>query len=577
MKKKWLIKDAPDLRLVEQLKKELHVSEIVAYLLVQRGITTRDAAVSFFRGSLKELHDPFLMKGIKEAVNCINKQLQKDTRILVYGDYDVDGTTAVSVVYSYLFTHTSSISYYIPDRYKEGYGVSMAGIQHAIDNDVKLIITLDCGIRAVTAIKKAREAGIEVIVCDHHLPGQELPDAIVCDPKQEGCEYPFKELSGCGVGFKLMNALQIQNKWEEAPLFEYIDLVAISIGADIVPVIGENRLLSQFGLKNINKNTRIGIQALLKLAKKEKPLSLTDVVFTIAPRINAAGRIDDAKEAVRLMVSKDEEKVKEIADKIHQYNEERRGLDKAITAEALEQLEKDPTHKNQNSTVVYNKEWHKGVIGIVASRLIEQHYRPTIVFTQSESGNWTGSVRSIEGVNAYEILDRCSEYINQFGGHYFAAGLTVSDENLLQFKNRFEEEVTKVIKEETLIPEQIIEREIDFNEIFTQAESVAESPHLLRMLKQFEPHGPMNLHPRFLARNVYAEKPTLLKGEHLKMKVYQPEFKKFIDAIYFSAPEAYDIVRSGSFDMVFSLDENQFRGRTTPQLMIKDIRPSIIH
>jgi len=574
MNTKWLIKDAPNLTQVEALKKEMNVSEVVAYMLVQRGITEFDAARSFFRGTLKELHDPFLMKDMDKAVDRINKALENDEKIMIYGDYDVDGTTAVSLVYSYLAKHTSSITYYIPDRYEEGYGLSEKGIRIAHKEGFSLVITLDCGIKANDKVDLANSLGVDVIICDHHTPGEELPAAIVLDPKRKDCAYPYKELSGCGVGFKLIQALIQKNQWDESELLTNLDLLAISIAADIVPVTGENRILAQYGLKQLNENTRFGIDIMLNLAKKEKPLSFTDIVFTIAPRINAAGRIDDAKKAVKLLTSSDQKEVREIAQTIHDYNEERRVLDKEITEHALANIEADPTFKNKCTTVVYHEDWHKGVIGIVASRLIEKYYRPTIVLTQSEDGEtWTGSARSIKGVNIYDILENCSETLEKFGGHYFAAGLTLKSERLQSFIECFETEVQKVIGSESLIPEQIIERELPFDSLFNMGESIFEVPRLMRVLKQFEPHGPENMKPLFVARNVYAHDAKLLKDEHLKMKVYQPDFQKHIEAIFFKRPEALEIVQQGPFDMVFTLEENQFRGRTTPQLMVKDIRP----
>ncbi|RFC53537.1 single-stranded-DNA-specific exonuclease RecJ [Brumimicrobium aurantiacum] len=576
MNSKWLIKDAPNLQQVEQLKKEMNVSEVVAYMLVQRGITTFDSAKSFFRGTLKELHDPFLMKDMERAVERVNIALEEGQKILIYGDYDVDGTTAISIVYGYLSQLTDTIAYYIPDRYSEGYGVSEKGIRDAHENGFSLIITLDCGIKANEKVELANSLGIDMIICDHHTPGKELPDCIVLDPKREDCNYPYKELSGAGVGFKLIQALATTNGWDEKILFENLDLLAISIAADIVPATGENRLLAQYGLKQLNEKTRPGIDIMLNLAKKEKPLTLTDVVFTIAPRINAAGRIDDAKKAVVLLTSQDEKELRSIAQSIHDFNEERRGLDKEITEHALSIVENDSDYDQKCTTVVYHETWHKGVIGIVASRLIENYYRPTIVLTQSEDGETlTGSARSIKGVNIYDILENCSDTLLQFGGHYFAAGMTLKNEQLSNFKLRFEEEVRKVIGAENLIPEQIIEKEIHFNQIFNLGESIYEVPRLMRVLKQFEPHGPQNMKPLFLAKNVYAHDAKLLKEEHLKMKVFQPDFQKHIDAIFFKCPEALEIVKNGAFDMVFTLDENNFRGRTTPQFMVKDIRPHL--
>lgn len=576
MIKKWLIKDQPDIVQVEKLKSELGVSEVVAYLLVQRGITTFDESKAFFRGTLAELHNPFLMKDMEKAVKRVNNALENKEKILIYGDYDVDGTTSVSLVYSFLSQYTSSIEYYIPNRYKEGYGVSEAGVNYAKENDFSLVITLDCGIKANEMVDLANSHGIDFIICDHHTPGEELPNAIVLDPKREDCAYPYKGLSGCGVGFKLMQALTETNAWEEGPLFDNLDLLAISIGADIVPVTGENRLLAQYGLKHINESPklRIGLDVMLNLAKKEKPLTLTDVVFTIAPRINAAGRMDDAKAAVELLISDDDTKARTIAKEIQQLNDERKELDKQITEEALAIIKKDTSFSHKCTTVVCQKDWHKGVLGIVASRLIENHYRPTIVLTLSDDGTWTGSARSIEDVNIYNALKACEDEMIKFGGHNAAAGLSIKEENIERFKQRFDEEVRKLLNPESLIPEILVEKELPFNELFTTGDSIDSVPRLMRVLQQFEPHGPENMKPRFIARNVFAQNPRLLKGEHLKMKVFQPDFKRYIDAIYFFAPDALDMVNNRPFDMVFTLNTNEFRGKSTPQLMVKDLRPT---
>lgn len=577
MKKKWLVKDAPDPLLVEQLKKDLNVSEIVAHMLVQRNISGFKEAKNFFRGSLGTMHDPFLMKNMETAVLRLQQALEEGEKILVYGDYDVDGTTSVSLFYGYLSQHTDAIEFYIPDRYKEGYGLSMAGIEYAHDNNFGLIVTLDCGIKAIQPIEKAASYGVDVIVCDHHTPGDELPDAIVLDPKQKGCEYPYKELSGCGVGFKLLMGLCIELGFDQEPLLENLDLLAISIGADLVPVTGENRLLAQYGLAQLNKKPRKGIEIMLTLAKKELPLTLTDVVFTIAPRINAAGRLGDAKQAVQLLINDESIDLRELAKSIHEDNDERRTIDKMISSEALSMIDEDASHGEKVTNLVYKKGWHKGVVGIVASRLIETHYRPTIVLTQPEEGDeWTGSARSIKGVNIYDVLEDCQHLLERFGGHFYAAGLSLKEDNLDEFKTCFDNSVRKRLENETLIPEQVLEKEISFEAIFNQGESIHEVPRLKRILKQFEPHGPGNMKPVFLTRNVYVQDAKLLKGEHLKMQVVEPGHDKPVNAIAFSFPEAYDIARQGPVDIVYTLEENQFRGRTTLQLNIKDLRPSAV-
>ncbi len=575
MKRKWLIKDAPDLAVVERLKQEMNVSEIVAHMLVQRDISDFNEAKDFFRGTLDKMHDPFLMKNMKAAVDRLQQALEEGEKILVYGDYDVDGTTAVALFYGFLSEHTDAVEFYIPDRYKEGYGLSIAGIDYADKNNFGLIVTLDCGIKAIEPIQKASSHGIDVIVCDHHTPGGELPNAIVLDPKQDGCKYPYKELSGCGVGFKLLIGLCIELGLDQNQLLENLDLLAISIGADIVPVTGENRLLVQYGMAQLNKEPRKGIDIMLKLAKKERPLTLTDVVFTIAPRINAAGRLGDAKQAVSLLIGDENLDLPELAKSIHNDNDERKTIDKVITADALSMIEEDEFHDEKVTNLVFKNGWHKGVVGIVASRIIESYYRPTIVLTQPQEGDeWTGSARSIKGVNIYDVLEDCKHLLERFGGHFYAAGLSLKDENLDEFKTCFDDAVRIRLESETLIPEQILEKEISFHSIFTQGESIHEVPRLKRILKQFEPHGPGNMKPVFLTRNIYVKDAKLLKGEHLKMTLVEPGHDKPINAIAFSFPEAFDLVQQGSVDVVYTLEENQFRGRTTLQLNVKDIRPT---
>ena len=575
-KKKWLIKDAPNPTAIERLKNELNVSYLVAHMLVQRDITDFESAKRFFRGTLEGLHDPFLMKNMKLAVNRLQQSLEEGGKILVYGDYDVDGTTSVALFYGFLSEHTSAIDYYIPDRYKEGYGVSMQGIEYAKEHGVDLIVTLDCGIKAIEPIAKAATYGIDVIICDHHTPEEVLPEAVVLDPKQDDCDYPYKELSGCGVGFKLLLGLCQKLKMDTAPLFKNLDLLAISIGADIVPVTGENRLLAQYGLAELNKKPRPGLAIMLNLAKKEFPLTLTDVVFSIAPRINAAGRLGDAKQAVRLLIGEENEDLRELAKTIHNSNDERREKDKQMTDEALQMIHEDADHKDKVTNLVYKKGWHKGVVGIVASRIIENHFRPTIVLTQPKEGDeWTGSARSVKDINIYDVLSDCAHLLERYGGHFYAAGLSLKDENLEAFAQCFDASVRKRLIDETLIPEEIIEKEIGFDSIFNTGESIHEIPRLKRLLKQFEPHGPGNMKPVFLTRNVYARYPKLLKGEHLKMQVIEPGHDKPINAIAFSFPSAFEIVQNGPFDLVYTLEENQFKGRTTLQLNVKDLRAAV--
>lgn len=578
MQKKWLIRDQPDPVAINRLQEELKVSHVVAHMLVQRGITTYEASRQFFRPTFSDLHDPFLMKDMDKAVERLSKALKENEKILIYGDYDVDGTTSVALVYGYLSRKHSQIDYYIPDRYKEGYGVSEAGIRYAASEGVTLLITLDCGIKAIEQTNLANSLGIDLIICDHHMPGEVLPDAIVLDPKRLDCDYPYKELSGCGVGFKLLCALNQQLNWENDLLYEQLDLLAISIGADIVPITGENRILCQFGLDRLNKTPRVGLKRMLALAQKPFPLRLVDVVFVIAPRINAAGRMGDAKEAVQFLLAEDEETANPLAKAIHAANEDRRAVDETITEEALSLLQKHPLHIEKCTNFISKKDWHKGVIGIVASRIIEIHYRPTVILTQPEDSRiLTGSVRSIKGVNIYDVLEQCSDLLEQFGGHYYAAGLSVHENNLSAFEDRFEEVVRSMITDETLIPEQVLERTIDFDELFEIGESLYTVPRFMRILNQFEPHGPGNMKPVFLAQNVFAKEVRLLKEKHVKFTLYQPNNRPHINAILFERPDVYQLATSGQpMDIVFTLDINEWQGKSSLQLMVKDVRPVMI-
>lgn len=576
MYKKWLLREKPAVEKINELASELNVSKIIAQILIQRGITTFEEAKFFFRATLEETHNPFLMLNMKEAVLRLNKALSKNEKILIFGDYDVDGTTAVALTYGFLSKHTDKIEYYIPDRYNEGYGLSFDGIDYAKENDFSIIITLDCGVKALDKVKYGKKKGLDFIICDHHTPGNELPDAIVLDQKQKNCKYPFKELSGCGVGFKLMHALCIDNNWDTFPLFESLDLLAISIGADIVSVTGENRILAANGLHQLNLDPRPGVRKMLELANRKPPLTLTDVVFTIAPRINAAGRMGDAKDAVKLMLATDNDTLESIGKHIQEANELRKETDSYITSEALDDLIKEPNFEDKKSTVLYQEDWHKGVIGIVASRLIEKYYRPTIVLTSSGE-HAAGSVRSVKGFNVYEALEKCSDVLVQFGGHKYAAGLTVKKENIEALKQRFEEVVAASISDEELVPEEIVEMELAFSDIFNPGESTKEIPRLKRILKQFEPHGPDNMKPVFLTKNVFATQGfRLLKDLHLKCTLYQPESDVKIEAIGFNMPEKYEFLTTGlPFDVIYTLETNTWRERTTLQLNIKDLRPSV--
>ena len=560
---RWTLKPKPSQEKVSKLSKELAIDKAVASLLIQRNIKTFEDAKTFFRPQLEELHDPFLMQDMQKAVERIENAITTNENILVFGDYDVDGTTAVSLVSSYLKRDYQNVATYIPDRYEEGYGVSYQGIDFADDNDFSLIIALDCGIKAIDKVAYASKKGIDFIICDHHRPGDELPKAIaVLDPKRNDCNYPYKELCGCGVGFKLVQALASRKGQTIDDLIEYLDLVATAIAADIVPITGENRLLTYYGLNQINSNPRAGIKAIINQIKKDT-LTITDVVFIIAPRINAAGRIKHGNHAVELLIEADIDQAEKFAAEIENYNTYRRDLDKQITKEALLQIE-NKNEENNFTTVVYHKDWHKGVIGIVASRLTETYYRPTLVFTKN-GDKLAASARSVSGFDVYNALDACSAYIEQFGGHKYAAGLTLTEENYTAFKQKFEKVVKTTIPDELLSPEIRIDQEIEFSDI---------TPKFYRILKQFGPFGPKNMKPVFMLKNVkdtgYARK---VGGDetHLKLKVTDGTYS--FNAIGFNLGEWYSKIALGNlFDIVFTLEENTWNGKTTLQLSVKDIK-----
>ena len=561
---RWTIKSKPSEGKVKHLAAALNVEDFVATLLIQRGIETFEDAKNFFRPSLEHLHDPYLMKDMDKAVARIELAIENQENILVFGDYDVDGTTAVSLVSSYLKSHYPNIATYIPDRYDEGYGISFKGIDFAEDNGFSLIIALDCGIKSIDHIAYAKEKNIDFIVCDHHRPGEIIPDAVaVLDPKREDCSYPYDELCGCGVGFKLIQALG--QRWNETieDLVPYLDLVATAIAADIVPITGENRVLAYFGLKVINSEPRPGIKALTHQIKK-KVLDITDVVFIISPRINAAGRIKHGNHAVELLTEFDFEQAQQFASEIEQYNADRKDLDKKITKEAFQQILENQ-EEDRFSTVVFQEDWHKGVIGIVASRLIETYYRPTLVFTKS-GDKYAASARSVKGFDVYNALDNCSEHLEQFGGHMYAAGMTLKAENYLAFKAAFEKCVEETIHPEMRTPEIEIDAEIDFSDI---------TPKLIRILKQFEPFGPQNMTPVFMSSNVkdtgYAK--TLgTDDEHLRLFVKQNN-SDGIAAIGFGLGKKIEITKNqNTFQLAYSLAENEWNDTVSTQLMLKDIR-----
>lgn len=563
-KMRWTLKPKPSSDKVKALASQLNVDELIATLLVQRGIETFEQARQFFRPSLADLHNPYLMKDMDKAVLRIEKAIANGENILVFGDYDVDGTTAVSLVSSYLKSYYPNVATYIPDRYDEGYGISYKGIDFADDNSFSLIIALDCGIKSIEHVAYAKEKGIDFIICDHHRPGNNLPDAIaVLDPKRDDCSYPYDELCGCGIGFKLIQALAENKNQTIYDLVFYLDLVATAIGADIVPITGENRILAKFGLDVINTNPRPGFKALL-LNVKKKVLTITDVVFIIAPRINAAGRIKHGNEAVALLTEYDLKQAEQFASEIEQHNTDRKELDKQITVEALEQIQKNEEQQGF-TTVVYSESWHKGVIGIVASRLTETYYRPTIVFTKS-GDKLAASARSVKDFDVYNALEACAEHLEQFGGHMYAAGMTLKEENYLNFKKQFEKVVQETIHPDLLLPEISIDAEInlvDINEKF------------IRLLNQFEPFGPQNMTPIFMTKNLkdtgYA-KPLGKDNEHLKLFVKQNNSEGF-SAIGFNLGDKLELIKNQKlFEMVYHLDENEYNGNVSVQLRIKDLR-----
>lgn len=561
---RWTLQSKPEKEQVQKLQNELQVDEIIATLLVQRGITTFDQAKTFFRPTLDDLHNPYLMKDMDKAVSRIEKAIENGENILVFGDYDVDGTTAVSLVSSYLKSYYSNIATYIPDRYDEGYGISYKGIDYADDNGISLIIALDCGIKSIEHVAYANAKNIDFIICDHHRPGNELPNAVaVLDPKRDDCTYPYDELCGCGVGFKLIQALAENRNQSILDLIPYLDLVATAIAADIVPITGENRVLAKFGLEVINSNPRPGIKALVQNVKK-KVLTITDVVFIIAPRINAAGRIKHGNEAVALLTEFNLEQAEIFASEIEQHNADRKDLDKQITVEALAQIENN-NEKENFTTVLYQENWHKGVIGIVASRLTETYYRPTIVFTKS-GDKLAASARSVKDFDVYNALEACAEHLEQFGGHMYAAGMTLKEENYQKFKDAFEKEVQKTIHPDLLIPEISVDLEINFSDI---------NPKLIRLLSQFEPFGPQNMTPVFMTKNVndtgYA-KPLGKDNEHLKLFVKQNN-SEGLGAIGFGLGNKLESTKNRKpFDVVYCIDENEFNGTVTIQLRLKDLK-----
>lgn len=562
----WKVAEKPAESQVQELCSQLGIKEDFAQLLINRGITDFDEAKLFFRPSFEHLNDPFLMKGMDKAVSRLEQAVGNGEKILVYGDYDVDGTTSVALVYSFL-KELGEIDFYIPDRYKEGYGLSQTGIDYAKENDISLIIALDCGIRAIEKVDYANELEIDIIICDHHLPGKDLPKAhSILDPKQEGCEYPYKELCGCGVGFKLLQGYCIKNNSDFDRLTSRLDLVAVAIAADIVPITGENRVLATYGLEQINREPSTGIRALLEYTKMNRVMTISDVVFTIAPRINAAGRIASGKRAVELLISDDLNEALEFSAEISKYNTDRRELDKSVTDGAVEIIESDSFYKNSKSTVVFSRDWHKGVVGIVASRLIESYYKPTIVLTESE-GVATGSARSVQDFDVHAALCECDDLLDQFGGHKAAAGMSLALDKVEAFRERFEAVVADRIEERMLTPKLDIDLEINLDRI---------SNKFMNLLKQFAPFGPENMNPVFVSRGLIAEDVRTMGAEnnHLRFKPKQLGVNHLmIQAVAFKMGFLYDdLVAGKQFDLAYTIEENHWKDRVYLQLNVKDLK-----
>ncbi len=564
MQKRWNILSANPEE-VASLQAALKINATLCTILAQRGINDYDKAKEYFRPSLEHLHSPWLMKDMDKAVDRILQAFEEHEQILVYGDYDVDGTTSVASMFQFLKSLHEPIDFYIPHRYKEGYGISKIGIDFAKENGFSLIISLDCGIKSADLIAYAKSLGIDFIVCDHHLPDEIIPDAVaILNPKQKDCNYPYKELCGCGVGFKLMTALTERLQLNNEAYLQYIDLAAIAIAADIVPVTGENRTLAFFGIQKVNTKPSVGIKALLDLSKAKFPMSLTSLVFVIAPRINAAGRMDDAKKAVQLFIEKDPSAAITFANILHSDNTDRREADSSITIEAMEMMAADPNNVNRKTTVLYNENWHKGVVGIVASRLIETFYRPTIILTKS--GDYAaGSARSVSGFNLYEAIHACRKHLLGYGGHFAAAGMTLSINQIEAFSMAFEAEVAKTIQPDQLVPEIIINTGIDFKDINTS---------LYNIIKQMEPFGPDNMRPVFIARNVKdAGFSKVVKDLHLRVVLKQEDI--ILSGIGFNMADKFSLLENSKpVDIVFAIDENEWQGNTSLQLKIIDLLPA---
>lgn len=566
--REWRLRAPADPENVKQLSAELGVDPVLATLLVHRGIRTFEEARSFFRPNLSDIHDPFLMKDMDKAVERLEKAVSGNEKVLVYGDYDVDGTTAVALVYSFIRRLTSSVDFYIPDRYDEGYGVSKKGIDWAAENGFRLIITLDCGIKAIDKVEYAASKGIDIIICDHHLPESEIPAAVaVLDPKREDCHYPFDDLSGCGVGFKLVQAYSAKCGIPFESLLPLLDLLVVSIASDLVSVVGENRVLAHFGLKWLNEKPRVGLKAMISLANLEpEHITIDDIVFKIGPRINAAGRMESGRLAVELLTAEDDMTAMSIGTKINDNNNERKSIDREITKEALDMVQNGTCCTSENAVIVYGPEWNKGVVGIVASRLVEAYYKPTFVLTKS-NGFITGSARSVRGFDLYDAISSCADLLENYGGHIYAAGLTMREENLSEFASRIDRYVSSHITKEMVTPVIDVDSEINFSQI---------TPKFFRVLKQFQPFGPGNSSPVFLTRNVYDDgngRKVGPGGQHLKLELIQ-ESQPYhqVSAIAFNMADSFEHIRNGNpVDVCYSIVENYYRGNSTLQLRIKDI------
>lgn len=577
---RWISQPSPDQDLIDPLSSEIadgfpewssdpnfpHINTLISSILWQRGIQSLDEAKKFFNPSLNHLYDPFLIKDMDKAIARLNQAIGDKEKILIYGDYDVDGTTAVALVYGFLRHFHADIEYYIPDRYKEGYGISKDGIDYAVNNGISLIISLDCGIKAVTMADYATQYKIDLIICDHHLPGKILPSAYaIIDPKQADCPYPFKELSGCGLGFKLIQAFCLQNHYDPDFLYEYLDLVAVSIASDIVPIVGENRILAFHGLKIINEHPRPGLKALMIRSGLKAPISISGIVFGIGPRINASGRMDHANASVDLLLAENLEKALELGESLDDQNSRRRNFDFEITAEALKMIEDNESYRNAKSTVLFKKDWHKGVIGIVASRCLDKFYRPTIILTES-NGKATGSARSVYGFDVHQAISECSDLLDQYGGHMYAAGLTMGLEKVDAFRERFEEVVASTISADQLIPQIEIDASIKLKDISFKFQKV---------IAMMEPFGPGNMQPVFTSDNLKISGfPRVLKDQHLKFSVQQYDDDSLsFDVIAFGMAKYSDLVGSGMrFSMAYYIEENNFMGNTTLQLRVRDIK-----